>query len=338
MKRPVVILLAACILLSGCKPGTAPCTADPSPTREATPGRTDIPAIPSSTPTREATLTPSAIPPTATPQPTDTPKRCDPAVRDFCIEPGFQVFERPISPEFTDSIDPTYPYGSTQGGKRDPHHGVEFPNASGTPVLAAADGSVVYAGNDATIPFSRWTNYYGNLVIIKHQMPESPYQAIYTLYGHLSKIDVETGKAVKAGEKIGEVGMTGGAIGSHLHFEVRLTPEDYTTTLNPELWLIPHAGNGALAIRVHNATGDLVTTDLNVQYFPDPEQPAARAYPLTTYAAECINEASIWSENAGLGDLPAGQYRITFVYRNLLYEKWVEVLAGEITIVDFEAK
>lgn len=54
---------------------------------------------------------------------------------------------------------------------------------------------------------------------------------LVTLYGHCSKITTQNGKAVKQGEKIGEVGMTGNATGPHVHFEIRyegrfVNPED----------------------------------------------------------------------------------------------------------------
>ena len=74
---------------------------------------------------------------------------------------------------------------------------------------------MIFAGLDSKPVYSPWSNYYGNLVVIEHP------GGLYTLYAHLSKILVEQGQTVAAGDQIGEVGQTGVAIGSHLHFEVR---------------------------------------------------------------------------------------------------------------------
>ena len=67
---------------------------------------------------------------------------------------------------------------------------------------------------------------------------------MYTLYAHLSKVDVQAGDEVKAGDLIGKVGQSGVATGSYLHFEVRKGGDgtDYFSTQNPELWLAPNDG------------------------------------------------------------------------------------------------
>jgi murein DD-endopeptidase MepM/ murein hydrolase activator NlpD len=132
-------------------------------------------------------------------------------------------------------VDPSYRYASTANGTRDPHRGVEFLNKFGTPVYAAGEGIVIFAGPDSQPVYSPWSDYYGNLVVIEHE------NDLYTLYAHLSDILVQQGQRVSAGDVIGEVGQTGVAIGSHLHFEVRLGDgEDSSSTENPELWLIPN--------------------------------------------------------------------------------------------------
>lgn len=73
-------------------------------------------------------------------------------------------------------------------------------------ILASDNGKVILAG---------WKTGYGNCIIIDHQNGYS------TLYGHLSKIEVNNGENVQKGEKIGIMGSTGNATGVHLHFEIR---------------------------------------------------------------------------------------------------------------------
>ena len=88
------------------------------------------------------------------------------------------------------------------------HSGIDIGNTpTGSPVVAAKDGVVSYAG---------WLGGYGNCVIINHG------DGVSTLYGHGSKILTTLHKEVKQGETIMEVGSTGNSTGPHLHFEVRL--------------------------------------------------------------------------------------------------------------------
>ncbi len=86
------------------------------------------------------------------------------------------------------------------------HTGQDFPAAIGTPVRAAAAGTV-------RIEHPAWA---GNLVRIDHG------NGLETLYAHLSEIDVADGAHVTAGERIGAVGDEGNTTGPHLHFEVHL--------------------------------------------------------------------------------------------------------------------
>src|ERR1043165_5088078 len=68
--------------------------------------------------------------------PTITPTvaaACDPFSVDYCITDGHFIFQRPIHPPANDRLDQSYLFGSTADGTREPHHGVEFPNPSGTP-------------------------------------------------------------------------------------------------------------------------------------------------------------------------------------------------------------
>ncbi|NOT51647.1 MAG: peptidoglycan DD-metalloendopeptidase family protein [Chitinophagaceae bacterium] len=86
------------------------------------------------------------------------------------------------------------------------HAGLDFAAPQGTPIYATADGTVSTAGNTG--------NGYGNHVIINHSY------GYETLYGHMVRIKVRNGQAVKRGEVIGWVGSTGKSTGPHCHYEV----------------------------------------------------------------------------------------------------------------------
>jgi murein DD-endopeptidase MepM/ murein hydrolase activator NlpD len=86
------------------------------------------------------------------------------------------------------------------------HEGIDISAACGTPIRAAAAGTVIYAG---------WMSGYGNITIIDHG------GGIATAYGHQSSISVGGG-SVAQGQVIGAVGNTGFSTGCHLHFEVRV--------------------------------------------------------------------------------------------------------------------
>ena len=295
------------------------------------------------TPTRVPTKiipTNTSLPPTPSPTvaPSITPASqisCDPFSADYCITDGHFILQRPIQPSGNDLIDPIYGYGSTANGTREPHHGVEFSNPSGTQVFAAADGTVIFAGPDEEAMYSPWPTFYGSLVVIQHQ------DGLFTLYAHLSRIDVQTGQNVPAGEEIGEVGRTGGAIGSHLHFEVRRGDvEDYFATQNPELWLVPAKdadGNpfGTLMISVMEGDGQLIRhANFTIGYYADPSQSPAKVYYATPYSPDMLNG----KENAALGELSAGHYRIAVEMNGQILERWVEVEWGKLTQVAFVVK
>ena len=91
--------------------------------------------------------------------------------------------------------------------RRKPHLGVDLAAPKGTPVLAAHDGRVIYAGRDF--------RGFGKMVLIEGK------NGWATLYAHFSKIQARQGERVSQGDQIGLVGRTGHATGYHLHFEIR---------------------------------------------------------------------------------------------------------------------
>ena len=106
-----------------------------------------------------------------------------------------------------------------RGGK--PHDGIDIPAPRGTPVKAAADGVVLYSGDEI--------KGYGNLVIIRHE------GGVITVYAHGDKNLVSEGDEVERGQAVAEVGDSGTASTTHLHFEVRVDekPRDPLDYLRP---------------------------------------------------------------------------------------------------------
>lgn len=87
------------------------------------------------------------------------------------------------------------------------HEGLDFPAASGTPIVAAASGKVVYAG---------WHPQYGKILEIDHG------NGLVSRYAHASQLAASEGDLVVRGQRVASVGSTGRSTGPHLHFEVRL--------------------------------------------------------------------------------------------------------------------
>ena len=98
----------------------------------------------------------------------------------------------------------TSPFGWRWGRM---HQGIDIGVPMGTPIKAAAAGTIIYCG---------WESGYGNLTVIDHG------GNLATAYGHQSSIAVTCGEHVAQGQVIGYVGCTGHCTGPHLHFEVRV--------------------------------------------------------------------------------------------------------------------
>ena len=99
------------------------------------------------------------------------------------------------------------------------HTGLDIAAPAGTPIYAAASGTVVASG---------WSNTgYGYYIIISHE------NGVQTLYGHCSALYVSAGQYVAQGENIAAVGSTGNSTGNHLHLEIRVNG----SRVNPQYYL-----------------------------------------------------------------------------------------------------
>ena len=98
------------------------------------------------------------------------------------------------------------------------HTGLDIANSRGTPIKAAASGTVTFAG---------WKGSYGNLIVVSHG------NGVQTYYAHCSALYATAGKTVSQGQTIAAVGSTGNSTGPHLHLEIRVNGVAY----NPQRYL-----------------------------------------------------------------------------------------------------
>lgn len=98
------------------------------------------------------------------------------------------------------------------------HTGLDIATSTGTPIVAAASGTVTFSG---------WKGSYGYLMVITHS------NGVQTYYGHCSKLYYQAGATVSQGQTIAAVGSTGNSTGPHLHFEIRVNGIAY----NPQNYL-----------------------------------------------------------------------------------------------------
>jgi murein DD-endopeptidase MepM/ murein hydrolase activator NlpD len=96
-------------------------------------------------------------------------------------------------------------FGSSKDGLK--NDGINIAAPSGAPVVAAADGTVAYAGNEL--------RGFGNMVLIRHD------GGYVTAYAHNASLLVKKGDKVKRGQTIARVGQTGAVFGPQVHFEIR---------------------------------------------------------------------------------------------------------------------
>lgn len=289
-------------------------------------------------PSLSSTLTSDADTLTTTPSEESTDEASRPSLTPTppMIRGDHFWLARPFSTSggIRDFVESAYPYGTRALGLQ-PHHGVDIPNPFGTRVRAASSGIIYYAGDDLTDPiFGPQQNFYGNVIVIEHQLPipdSDGTLTIYTLYGHLSEIYVTAGEQVEQFQEIGEVGQAGVAIGPHLHLEVRINdPFDYTTTYNPNLWLQPWRGYGVLAGRVVLQGGDyLDNVEIEAQSID-----TGRIYSTFTYYYDDLNRDPWFLENFVIPDLVEGEYEVRVKYQGrIAYRTTIMVRPEQTTVV-----
>ena len=128
---------------------------------------------------------------------------------------GVKFTVKPVSGTITSR----FGYRVSPGGIGSTNHkGLDIAAGCGTPIYAAAAGTVEFAGTKGSL---------GKLVIINHG------NGIKTYYAHCNSIKVLAGQTVEAGTNISTVGKTGTATGYHLHFEIRVNG----TSVNPQKYL-----------------------------------------------------------------------------------------------------
>ena len=136
--------------------------------------------------------------------------------------PNLWPVEGQITGSFGERIDPFNGEGAF-------HSGVDISAGYGQPVIAPADGSVVFAD---------FMGGYGRAIVLDHG------HGISTRFGHLASFAVISGQRVHRGDTIGYVGLSGRSTGPHLHYEVRIND----TPVNPHKYLritVAHAGGFA---------------------------------------------------------------------------------------------
>jgi murein DD-endopeptidase MepM/ murein hydrolase activator NlpD len=180
------------------------------------------PVAPATAPQQHAAVKPEAAPAV---KPTAAPKvaQAEPPQTARVVTPAADPLPEPATgsaPANNNAVSFRWPvrgrviagFGPKPNGQQNDGINVSVPE--GTPIKAAEDGTVAYAGSEL--------KGYGNLVLVRHS------NGFVTAYAHASELSVKKGDAVKRGQVIGKAGATGNVTSPQLHFEVRrgATPVD----------------------------------------------------------------------------------------------------------------
>jgi len=274
--------------------------------------------------------------------------------------PRHTWFHRPISLADQPYIDQTYRFGSTMGGNFQPHQGVEFNNADGTPVHAIGAGVVVHAGPAEQGALTVAIRHDRRLSVTPGRppgvsrddrvaadpgaMPRGGYY-LFSVYYHNSKLLVKVGDRVKAGDVISLVGNTGRATNDHLHLEVHASPFDSTRLIvdpavryppynaNPELWIDPLPGTGMVAGQVWDSAGKPVQ-QARIYGLVKPEPRETPFSFIETYGPRNHSDPA-YQEHFAISDVPPGEYVLGVEIGGKRVFRRVKVEAGKLTWVEF---
>ena len=157
-----------------------------------------------------------------------------------------------ILPVPSDQFVLTSPFGmrtSPFTRQADFHKGLDLSAPTGTPIFAAADGVVSFAGRYPLRDSVAWWRF-GNVVVVNHA------DRFITIYGHCDTIKVRRGQHVQQGETIATVGSTGWSTNSHLHYEVRSDleqPGNYVP-IDPRIYILNYQWNNEASLLMRART------------------------------------------------------------------------------------
>ncbi len=330
---PILALLLTLLVPSGCRYAVSP-PIIPTPTRLVQPtmplqatSTAPVPAaVAGEAPLRFTLPTPGPQPISLWRPPLyDTPWALGPHDHFY--------FNRPIAADEVNWPLADYRYGGVFFSSDIVHTGIDIPAPRHTPVLAAANGKVVWAGYGLYYGNDNPDDPYGLAVTIRHDFGFQG-KHLYTVYAHMEETKVVTGQEVKTGDVLGLVGTTGLTTGPHLHFEVRIERNSYFTTFNPELWLSPPQGWGVLVGQLKNTNGSMLDgQDVTVR-----NKDTGQKWVVRTYGNQAVNSDPYYQENLVLSDLPAGNYEITIDYLDDRYQEDIEIHPGAVSYFRFRGK
>jgi len=241
-------------------------------------------------------------------------------------------FARPFASNVVSWPIADYRYGGIFFRPEVVHTGIDLPADVGTPVQATGSGTVVWAGWGL---LNYAPNYkddpYGMAVAIRHDFGYKD-QPLFTVYAHLSEVDVAIGQVLEVGDVLGKVGTTGFTTGPHLHYEIRVGANDFFSTRNPELWLVPPEGWGVLVARIMDTYQHPLTShEIIIR-----SQATQRAWIVKTYGGIGANSDPYYNENLVLSDLPAGVYQVNVPYAGLNNRLEIQIFPGQVTYFAFQ--
>ncbi|MEH2081312.1 MAG: M23 family metallopeptidase [Nostoc sp.] len=172
----------------------------------------------------------------------------------------------------------------SQGFRKYQHEGIDIAGASGTPVVAAASGTVVKAG---------WDNWgLGNAITIKHL------DGSITVYGHNRRLLVSKGQQVSQGQIIAEMGSTGNSTAPHLHFEVHPNGRVAVDPLHLLTSVTASVGSGSKVQQVDNPNRPVLPPPVANQV--SPSQPIPIGFAPVSADTKCNGVTIIEGETASI--------------------------------------